>query len=733
MHRVEIRNFRGAESAVLDNTGNLNVLIGKNNSGKSTFLDALALFFDFMSHGSPTAPIARSPSKGIQFGKESDFRNADGAGETNIEVELLLTAEDAERLAAIDENLVGVPAAALLKVGMSAPAPNSGFAYLTHISIKDPRADVPFEYSVLSMTAPVAAEIYRREQDLERTNRFVTEVREAAEDIRPDTFSALKRQTSGAADLIRSALRDRNPAVRGALTPLLTEFSSYDLFLAAVEGLIEARLTESHEVYQTPLSNPLVVLGERTTDDPDRVKPVLGLIGGLRVLHLRDRRRPIDKDDARRLLELKTRRNRRSGAGGRRGQDVLRTIQDTIRTMAGVNVDAFEGDQGDQAEIDADDVLVEMNGAGVREALRLVLDVELKDPDLILVEEPEVHLHPALEVSMFQYLKAVSTRAQIFVSTHSTNFLDSSASGNVYLTRRTPWVTATPLDYQQAQETLPGELGIRLSSLFMYDRLVFVEGASDEEVLRALAATAGFNLGQSNVGFVPMGSARNFTHFANAGTIELLTKRQVRVSFVLDRDENTDTEVDALKARLADRADVHVLARREIENYLAAPRALAAFIRAKQTGRDAAEVTVHAVATALVACADELHDLAVRKRVARTVCKPVFPDREAALAEAGDLDQFARRLVAELREQAAELHVRQAEIADLVAKETDRVDQVWERDKLAIVPGDELLDAVCKRFGVRYRKGRDAARLARELTAEEIPGELRALLRGLVS
>jgi putative ATP-dependent endonuclease of the OLD family len=103
-------------------------------------------------------------------------------------------------------------------------------------------------------------------------------------------------------------------------------------------------------------------------------------------------------------------------------------------------VDAFASAESDSlsrrgqlaAEMDVDDFLVEVNGSGIKEALRLVLDVQFGNPQILLVEEPEIHLHPALEIGMLQYLKQVSSRCQVFITTHSTNFLDTAEMRNVY-------------------------------------------------------------------------------------------------------------------------------------------------------------------------------------------------------------------------------------------------------------------------------------------------------------
>jgi predicted ATP-dependent endonuclease of OLD family len=382
--------------------------------------------------------------------------------------------------------------------------------------------------------------------------------------------------------------------------------------------------------------------------------------------------------------------------------------------------------------MDVDEVLVEMNGAGIREALRLILDNELGAPNLLLVEEPEVHLHPALEISMLRYLKEASEKCQIFVTTHSTNFLDTGAMKNVYLVRKSPWVTASLIDYEEAEHAIPSELGLRLSSLFMFDRLLFVEGPSDEAILRELGATAGINFGQDGVGFVAMGSSRNFTHYANQATIEFLTKRRVQMTFVLDRDEATQDEVGKLVSRLDGSATLHVLEKRELENYLATPKALLGFISEKRqlAGLAMLDTSVEEMTALIGSKADSLRSIAVNKRVIRALGKPIHVDRRSVVAEG---EQFAASLRESLNSQRTQLEERIASIDRQIEAETQYVDQAWESRKLHIVPGDELIDAICGEFEVRYKKERDGGRLARHLDMGEIAPELVRILRAAAS
>jgi hypothetical protein len=95
---------------------------------------------------------------------------------------------------------------------------------------------------------------------------------------------------------------------------------------------------------------------------------------------------------------------------------------------------------------------------------------------------------------------------------------DSLTETLVYLASRDNSTKIQMINVEEAEQSIPRELGIRLSSLFMFDRLVFVEEPTDEDVIREWASICGINLAQASVGFVPMGGVRNLAHFATEAT-----------------------------------------------------------------------------------------------------------------------------------------------------------------------------------------------------------------------
>jgi len=586
---------------------------------------------------------------------------------------------------------------------------------------------------LLEVPRAAASEIAGRLQQLGEAGRDLSILKRFLETSDVDDLARLRERRLPTPAMLRELSSERETEIRRALTRS-EDAESARAAIRDVVGALQAVVADADD----PLAESIGTFAGNVDRSPAYVEALLQRLSEVRLLHLADRRQQIGADEAEKLLQLKVSRG---------GGAVLRTIQDTVNTLLGVEIDAFQGQRPEPsrdslrrltrlpaepvAELDVDKFLVQANGSGIREALRLVLDVEFQKPEIILVEEPEVHLHPALEIAMMRHLQTVSRSAQIFLTTHSTNFLDTGDMRNVYLVSRPSGTRVQHVSLDEAEVELPKELGLRLSSVFMYDRLIFVEGTSDEAVLREFSKTLDLNLGQANVGFVVMGGSRNFTHYAAEATISLLAKRRVKSLFVLDRDEKASNEMEKLTHQLGDQAHLHVLECREIENYLVDPQALSVFMaeKAKRAGLSIDVPSTEAVAAAIDEVAEDLKGLAVAKRVAAALCRPLYPDRRAFLSSWGDegLAIAAARILADSGEHLRE---RQAEVESEVERAQAQVEADWPAQRLVLVPGHELLDGVARRYGLRFMKERDAAEVAALIPREKVSREVSELLEG---
>ena len=515
----------------------------------------------------------------------------------------------------------------------------------------------------------------------------------------------------------------------GKLDALLRSSAEADDIKPGIQNLVDTIEHEAADLHRDQIKNTIRTFSGEETAVPKYVLALLERISALGVLYLQERRKAIGPAEAQRLLELKMSRG---------GPQVLRRIQETVAALLGVQIDAFRGDSRSprseaEAELDVDNVLVQVNGSGIREALRLILDNEFERPSLLLIEEPEIHLHPALEASMMRYLQSVSESCQVFLTTHSTNFLDTAGITNVYLVARAHSTSLQLLDVATAEALIPRELGLRMSSLFMYDRMVFVEGCTDEAIIREWASVLNINLSQANVGFIRMGGARNFSHYAAAATLSFLCKRRVQSWILLDRDEMGEEEIEKLKKVAADCATVKVWEHREIENLLLQPRAIMELVKFKlrASGKPDNSISQEAVEEGLQNALTALKQVTICKRVTKALCVPVFPCKE--VHDVGDGKSIEGKVGEELDRMIKDLEDRKSKIGAVHKAKSEEVEGNWMVQKEQLVPGDLVLDHVLRRFSLRFNKDHDGPRLAGLMREEEIDQGAKTLIRELGS
>jgi hypothetical protein len=258
-------------------------------------------------------------------------------------------------------------------------------------------------------------------------------------------------------------------------------------------------------------------------------------------------------------------------------------------------------------------------------------------------------------------------------------------------------------------------LGVRLSDVLSADRLLLVEGLSDREVLEAWFPEM---LRDSRVEIIeaPGGDNARFADVVE-GWIQAADRLPGRrLLYLRDRDE--------LPRQLLDRLDasevVHVLQRRELENYLFDPDAIAQVLLARGRPVDPAEVS-----TALRQAADTLQGLVILKRVAweqasirlvdRALLKrlaregPGLARLQAAVAERLPSDDLSERLAKRWAAVEAEI------TADWAGRWQD------------LAPGEEVLDALWRKYlEAGYSKRVDGLAIAQAMT--DSPDELRTLL-----
>lgn len=130
-------------------------------------------------------------------------------------------------------------------------------------------------------------------------------------------------------------------------------------------------------------------------------------------------------------------------------------------------------------------------GTGVAQFVILLTFLRLNpEGRVVLIEEPEAHLHPAAVIELLRIVREELGQHQVVMTTHSTSLLD--AVGEDWAVFRASMLqgatTIRPLDTAREKLGLLLDLGLRPSQLFLSNCVVWVEGPSDVLYLRRLLA-----------------------------------------------------------------------------------------------------------------------------------------------------------------------------------------------------------------------------------------------------
>jgi predicted ATPase len=210
--------------------------------------------------------------------------------------------------------------------------------------------------------------------------------------------------------------------------------------------------------------------------------------------------------------------------------------------------------------------------SGVKNVLAILTILILsREKSLILIEEPETHLHPSAIRSLMEIVMKYSESAQVFFSTHSPSTLLNFKIENICLVKRNDDnnTIIKDLSYKDINSIIE-ELGIIPSDFFNRDILLFVEGKYDIAILEAFLEKLQDN--SHNICLIPLDGWTKIKYQVNARVIKELQVKP-KLFAILDGDiEKRPSEkekLDNLKEELSlPEENIYTLERGEIESYL---------------------------------------------------------------------------------------------------------------------------------------------------------------------
>jgi predicted ATP-dependent endonuclease of OLD family len=161
-------------------------------------------------------------------------------------------------------------------------------------------------------------------------------------------------------------------------------------------------------------------------------------------------------------------------------------------------------------------------GGGVQNAIVLAILKAFEETHrkgaILLIEEPEMFLHPQMQRSLYKTIREIGKTNQVIYTTHSPHFVSVPSYEEVMLVRRTEagtkvFPSSLPTSSQR-REKLVKELDPERSELFFARRLLLVEGDTEKLALPVYATRLQLDLDREGVTIVEVGGKRNLLEFA---------------------------------------------------------------------------------------------------------------------------------------------------------------------------------------------------------------------------
>ena len=369
--KFNIMHFRSLRDVRLTDCGDFNVLIGKNNAGKSNVLTAIDMFFSILSGAEIVSDLD-------SIGHKHDFSKRDVSSDITLNPFFRLADKECDELlkSLIKENpnlqraIDTLPRSCDLSIEILICGSPNRFAYVSKIALVEqseknkswPLLEVPKEFAKELLSTLTT--IKRAAADKKALTAFLS-------GFDRDEWKRAKATSTERMGLfrLRRFPEVTNPDLYRKIQNLVSDIETFDQFKSAVQDLLASAEEVETLAKASQLNVPIRSFAGEVRTIPGYVKSILRSAARIKILYLTERREEIGVEEAQKLLTLKMRRG---------GGETLRNIQATVSELLGVKVDAFaaeddaDEDTEENAELDVDGYLAEINGSGIREGLRLV-------------------------------------------------------------------------------------------------------------------------------------------------------------------------------------------------------------------------------------------------------------------------------------------------------------------------------------------------------------------------
>lgn len=268
---------------------------------------------------------------------------------------------------------------------------------------------------------------------------------------------------------------------------------------------------------------------------------------------------------------IRTWRTWKTGPKKRDRERAARVTEDIARIfqLAGLEINASHDDAMLQLTIGGKSYGMHEVGSGLAQFFVVLANAAMAQPDYILIDEPELSLHPALQLNFLTTLASYASVGILF-ATHNLGLARASAE-RIYTVRSKVLGESEVRPYEATPRLVEflGELGFSSSRDLGFDTVLLVEGPSDVKAIQQFLRK---QKEEHRVVLLPMGGASLINDTSDV-QLEEIKRIAPRVFVLIDSERKAEGEpLDPVRGAFLERCAAagvrgHALTRRALENY----------------------------------------------------------------------------------------------------------------------------------------------------------------------
>ncbi len=243
-------------------------------------------------------------------------------------------------------------------------------------------------------------------------------------------------------------------------------------------------------------------------------------------------------------------------------QDSVHSVSGTIEEIKPYGSELTLKEQGTRRLLP-----LALSGSGHQELIALEYRLLTETKCFFGIEEPDLHFHPELIREFLGFLKDICQDKQIFITTHSTAFVDATELESVWVARKQKGETSFQTIRQSDDlKLLLYELGYKPSDLFFPNGIIFVEGTSDKMAYSIWSEKLKFDFPRKAISFIPIkGKDKGKYHLEL--WIEVVKNTNLLFFMILDKVAESEAKELIQKHSLTRDRNFFTLKKGDLEEY----------------------------------------------------------------------------------------------------------------------------------------------------------------------